>query len=639
LTAAGNAQLADAAMALLGARSADEVYEIIGDFMLLLAPGAVVVVNEASPDLEWLTTRAIKGLDASLLAKAAALVGFEIVGRRSAMLPARRRELLSGTLSMIPGGFVELASVAIPRPLARAGARVFNLHDAYSIGIADGESALGNIQIYTRTSDSVLPTHIIESFAHHCFSALATIRGMQEITRLAERDGLLLSSMVEGLALHEIILDEKGQPCDYRFLDANPAFETMTGLKAEDLIGHTVLEVLPTLAPIWIQRYGAVATTGVSARFEDDVPELGRHYEIVAYSPQPGQFAALISDITERREVQDALRESRDQFRTMFDASPLGIALIDSDTGRMCEVNPRLAEIAGRTQDEMRASDWMAITHPDDLQRDLDQMARLNVGETSRLQMETRYLRPDGSVVWTSMTIAPLRDPDVSRRRHLAMIEDITERRRIEQELAEEQQRGIEHLAKSLVSIVEVVSQVAETRDPYTAGHQRRVSELAACISEDMGMSAKEIEETRIAALLHDIGKMSVPAEILSKPGTLSALEFELIKVHAEAGYRIIASAKMEGLVADIVYQHHERCDGSGYPRGLRADELLPAAKVLMVADVVEAMTSHRPYRPGLGIEAALAEIEQGAGGRYDGQVAASCLRAFREHAFAFSEE
>ena len=498
-------------MALLGCRTAGDVYEVAADFMLLLAPGAVVIVNEASPDLEWLTTRAIRGMDESLLAKAADLVGFEIIGKRSAILPIHRDEMLGGTLSTIPGGFAELASSTIPRRLAQAGARMFALHDVFSIGIADRESVLGNIQIYTRAAHVVLPTHIIESFAHHCFSALAAISRAQEIARHAESTSLLLRSMVEGLALHQIILDESGQPCDYRFLDVNPAFESMTGLKGEDIIGHTVREVLPGLDPSWIQRYGTVALTGVSARFEDYVPELGRYYEIAAYSPQPGRFASVVSDVTERR--------------------------------------------------------------------------------------------------------------------------------RIERELADEQKRSTEHLARSLSSIVEIVSQVAETRDPYTAGHQRRVSELAVRVSEEMGMSAHQIEETRIAALLHDIGKMSVPAEILSRPGTLSPLEFELIKVHAEAGYKIIASAAMEGQIAEIVYQHHERCDGSGYPRGIGDGELLPEAKVLMVADVVEAMVSHRPYRPGLGTEAALAEIEQGAGSRYDAQVAASCQRVFRDLGFAFPGE
>jgi putative nucleotidyltransferase with HDIG domain len=213
----------------------------------------------------------------------------------------------------------------------------------------------------------------------------------------------------------------------------------------------------------------------------------------------------------------------------------------------------------------------------------------------------------------------------------------ITDRARIERELAEEQARGLQRLQRSLSSIVEIVSHVAETRDPYTAGHQRRVSELAVRIAEEMGMPAAQIEDIRIASLLHDIGKMSIPAEILSKPGALSTIEFELIKGHSESGYRIIASADMEGPIADIVYQHHERCDGSGYPQGLSEAELLAESKVLMVADVVEAMVSHRPYRPGLGIVAALGEIERGSGSGYDSDVVDACLVVFNERGFEFS--
>ena len=182
------------------------------------------------------------------------------------------------------------------------------------------------------------------------------------------------------------------------------------------------------------------------------------------------------------------------------------------------------------------------------------------------------------------------------------------------------------------------LEEVVEMRDPLTAGHQRRVSELALRIAQEMGISAQQIEEIRIAALIDDVGRVSVPSELLSKPGTLSPVELSLIKAHAEAGHTIIAAAHMEGPTAEIVYQHHERCDGSGYPRGLLAEQLLLSAKALMVADVVEAMMSRRPYRPGLGIEAALAEIERGVGSVYDAEVRHACLTVFRERGFAFSE-
>jgi putative nucleotidyltransferase with HDIG domain len=175
-------------------------------------------------------------------------------------------------------------------------------------------------------------------------------------------------------------------------------------------------------------------------------------------------------------------------------------------------------------------------------------------------------------------------------------------------------------------------------RDPYTAGHQRRVAELATAIAGELGMSESEIGDIRVAALMHDIGKMSVPAEILSKPTRLGPMELQLVQVHAEAGYAIMESAHMYEPIPQIVYQHHERLDGSGYPQGLAGDALLPGSRVLMVADVVEAMMSHRPYRAALGRDAALAEIEQGAGRLYDADVAAACARVFNERGFAFTE-
>ena len=226
--------------------------------------------------------------------------------------------------------------------------------------------------------------------------------------------------------------------------------------------------------------------------------------------------------------------------------------------------------------------------------------------------------------------------------------EFITEQERVKSEiarlngdleqLAEQRGRDLEALSLTLTSVIDVVGQIVETRDPYTAGHQRRVAQLAYRIAEEMGLPFDDADEIRTAALIHDVGKISVPAEILSKPGALSAAEFEIIKDHAEAGFQIISAAHMQGQIAELVFQHHERCDGSGYPRGLKCEELLVGSRVLMVADVVEAMASHRPYRPALGIEPALAEVEKWAGVRYESSVVEACARLFRERGFVFSE-
>lgn len=192
-------------------------------------------------------------------------------------------------------------------------------------------------------------------------------------------------------------------------------------------------------------------------------------------------------------------------------------------------------------------------------------------------------------------------------------------------------------LASMINSVIDVVGRVLEARDPYTAGHQRRVAQLAKAIAREMNLAQSEINEIGIAAQMHDIGKMSIPSEILSKPSKLSEIEFKLIKEHCAAGADIINSAHMPGHVADIVLQHHERCDGSGYPYGLTADQLHLGSKVLMVADVVEAMSTHRPYRAALGIDAALDELLEHAGTKYDTYIVSMCQRVFQLRNFEFS--
>lgn len=191
-------------------------------------------------------------------------------------------------------------------------------------------------------------------------------------------------------------------------------------------------------------------------------------------------------------------------------------------------------------------------------------------------------------------------------------------------------------LRKSLEATVTALAGMVELRDPYTAGHQRNVSVLAAAIARDMGLSEHDIEGIRLAGVVHDIGKISVPAEILSKSGKLNPIEFEFIKVHAQAGHDIIKDVLFPWPVAQMILQHHERLDGSGYPNGVKGDEILLGARIIAVADVVEAMMAHRPYRAALGLDAALAEIEAGKGTVYDPAVVDACRALFRDGRFSF---
>jgi PAS domain S-box-containing protein len=207
----------------------------------------------------------------------------------------------------------------------------------------------------------------------------------------------------------------------------------------------------------------------------------------------------------------------------------------------------------------------------------------------------------------------------------VCIVKDITERKQAE-----------EKLKKTMNATIDTLSNIVEAKDPYTAGHQRRVCQLATRIAQEMKLSEDQIEGIRIASLIHDIGKIGIPTEILSKPTKLSDIEFSLIKNHSQIGHDILKSNDFSHPVANIVLQHHERLNGSGYPDHLKGDKILLEGKIIALADVVEAMSSHRPYRPALGIDKALEEISKNKGILYDPELVDTCLRIFKEKGFKF---
>lgn len=200
----------------------------------------------------------------------------------------------------------------------------------------------------------------------------------------------------------------------------------------------------------------------------------------------------------------------------------------------------------------------------------------------------------------------------------------------------EKLEKTLEKLRKALEATVKAIALIVETRDAYTAGHQRRVADLARAIAVEMKLSKGRIEAIHMAGVIHDLGKISIPAEILSKPGRLTEIEFSLIKTHSQAGYDILKDIEFPCPIARIVLQHHERIDGSGYPKGLLGEDTLMEARIMAVADVVEAMASHRPYRPAFGMEKALEEISKNKGILYDPEVVDACLKLVKEKGFEF---
>jgi putative nucleotidyltransferase with HDIG domain len=240
-------------------------------------------------------------------------------------------------------------------------------------------------------------------------------------------------------------------------------------------------------------------------------------------------------------------------------------------------------------------------------------------GETTEMEIS----RKDSTQRIIEMRAAPI-DWETDKA-FLISMRDITDRKHAEGDLR-----------KSLLGAVQAIAAIVELKDPYTAGHQRRVSTLSMTIAQEMGVPPEQSEGIRIAGMIHDIGKVSVPSEILSKPGKISEVEFMLIKNHVLSGYDILKNIDFPWPLDQMILQHHERMDGSGYPQGLSEKKILLEAKILAVADVVEAMATHRPYRAALGIDLALEEITKNRGIWYDPEAVDICLRLFREKGFTF---
>ena len=251
---------------------------------------------------------------------------------------------------------------------------------------------------------------------------------------------------------------------------------------------------------------------------------------------------------------------------------------------------------------------------------------------TKRL-VELEFICKNGQFLWGECSFSFIRDEKGKPLSILGESRDITERKRAEEKL----QQTLESLKRAVGTTIQVLVSALEVRDPYTAGHQSRVADLACAIATEMGLDQEQIEGIRMAGSIHDIGKLSIPAEILTKPTKLTDNEFALIKVHSETGYDMLKDVESPWPLAQIVYQHHERMDGSGYPNNLKGDKIILDARIMAVADVVEAMASHRPYRAALGIEKALDEIMKNKGILYDEIVADICLKLFTEKGYHFT--
>lgn len=341
---------------------------------------------------------------------------------------------------------------------------------------------------------------------------------------------------------------------------------------------------------------------------------------------KPLQAIGTSTDISEERRIREQLSESEAKFKGLVEQSLIGIYMVDNHN--MLYANPRTEEIFGYAPGEMNGIAVHALVTPEDRGTVDGNIRRRTSGEIDSLRYEFRALRKDGRVI--DVGVHGSRTMLAGKPVVLGVLQDITDKRLHEERVRE----YVDRLERSIMSTVQAISYMVDLRDPYTSGHERRVGELAAAIGAEIGLTEDQITGLRVAGGVHDVGKIAVPAEILSKPTRLSTAEFAIVQTHAQQGYEILKDIEFPWPVAQTVWQHHERLDGSGYPRGLRGDEICLEARIMAVADVVESMSTHRPYRPALGLEAALTELQDKAGKLYDPAVVAACVRLFHEKGY-----
>ncbi len=340
------------------------------------------------------------------------------------------------------------------------------------------------------------------------------------------------------------------------------------------------------------------------------------------------ELRAAIEMALMRHKMENALKENELRLSTILNSIGDAVIVIDTDE-KLTYINPIAEKMLEYSNEEIVNKKIGSIVKVKDINGvTIETLLNENIHSDNRIEL----ISSSNKAIPVSTNLSPLNDFTGTLKGSVLVLRDISKQLESEMKL----QESFQQLRTSMGGVIQAMAHTVETRDPYTSGHQKRVTDIARHIAQKLELSEEEIEGIRMAGVIHDLGKISIPAEILSKPGKITAIEYNIIKNHPETGYNILKNIEFPWPVAEIVYQHHEKLDGSGYPRGLKDGEICIEARVIAVADVVEAMSSHRPYRASLGIEVALEEIKTNSDILYDKDVVDACIKIFKEDNFTF---
>jgi PAS domain S-box-containing protein/putative nucleotidyltransferase with HDIG domain len=463
-------------------------------------------------------------------------------------------------------------------------------------------------------------------------------RAEESLARGERKYSQLVEKMQEGVW----IIDKEAL-----ILFANPRMAEILGCTVDEMQGTPLFSFMDERGATIAKRLLERCHQGIIEQHDFEVMRkdgtlINAILETSPMSDESGNYTGVlgcVTDITKRKQAEQALKDNVEvlaalekTYGIIVESAAEGILIVNTETKRFKYANPAIIRMLGYSQEEFKEIAIGDLSPKDWPNHMISQLEAQVTGETTMLA-GIPCLRKDGTVLFADIkTSGALLD---GIKCNVGFFTNVSERIRADGE----RRQNTAKLLKAMDAIIKVLAMTVEVRDPYTSGHQQRVSSLSTSIAHEIGLPAAQIEGIRIAGIVHDIGKMYVPSEILSKPGQLTEIEFSMIKMHSQAGYDILKIVEFPWPIAQTVLQHHERMDGSGYPGHLLGKDIILEARILAVADVVEAMASHRPYRPALGIDKALEEISKKKGILYDAEVVDVCLKLFNEEGFKFEGE
>ena len=664
-------------MNLADSVSEEDVYQIIGEALLELVPHSVVSISSFEEKSNCFIVRAIVGADMDI-ADLAKILGRHPIGMSLAINDRARRELSSGTLKLVPGGLHELTMGAIPRSVRASIEKVLDIGDVYAIGFTRHRRLLGSASFLLEKDANSIDSRLVKSFVSLASLALQWWRAEEALRESEQRNNETLQRYNRILQMSTDMIftaDLAGN-----FLSTNNAIHSQLGytegeikkingfqlLHPDDLdrvrrrFGSLLkgkrirnleyryrkkdgsyMTILNSSCPILDPHRNVVGIFGIAR----DISEMKKREEELRESHDnlEKQVAErtrelgllnkrLERELLERKQAEEATKKSKQQLENLLATAPVVICRADLK-GEVTYVNKKFEDVTGYSKIEVMGKHWPTL---DTLLTDVDALVRRATEKLSgrpATPMEVAIRCRDGQDKYVSGIGEVIKENGVPVGIQV-IAQDITERKKAEEQAA----HSMRQLLKALEDMVEALAMTVESRDPYTAGHQRRVAQIAGAIATDMGLPEDQLVGIRLAGLIHDVGKVRIPSEILTNPDGLTDAEMRIVRTHPMVGYEILKNINFPWPIAQAVLQHHERLDGSGYPAGLSEGEIITEARILAVADVVEAMASHRPYRPSLGIEDALNEIECNRGRLYDSDAVDSCVRLFRKKGFKFQD-